>query len=385
MRRVQAGFIGAGNFTGKHHLPTVRDSEIMEIAAIADIDQARLDEHSSSMKVGYTTTDYRKVLEDPAIDIVIIGTRQDLHPRLIVEGLESGKWVFCEKPMAETEEETKAVLAAENSAKGKLAVGFNRRFAPAYRDAKELMRDVPRPWYINYRLMFPAPGKRGAGNFYEAKPRILYEGCHILDLVCWFLGEKPARVFMTGDRLRNNCCILDFPDGSQLSFMCGSMGSFSFWKEYMELFGNYAAITVSEFSDMRVRGIRGQCDRIFPPMNNVLGEEAKKFGFDFYEMYKGAELCKYRKIWEDSYGMDVVPVRRPVSLPFDVSQYVPVEEGVDDLQPDKGWTESLEHFAGCFLEGRTPGNADGQAGALSTEVALALLESLDEGNPVNIR
>ncbi|MBI3920239.1 MAG: Gfo/Idh/MocA family oxidoreductase [Armatimonadetes bacterium] len=98
--------------------------------------------------------------------------KQDLHARLIVESLNSGKWVFCEKPMAETEEETRAVLAAEESSKGKLAIGFNRRFAPAYARAIQLMQKVPRPWYINYRLMYPSPQKQGEKTFYSTQPRL---------------------------------------------------------------------------------------------------------------------------------------------------------------------------------------------------------------------
>ena len=71
------------------------------------------------MKVGYTTTDYHRLLADPKIDIVIIGTKQDLHAKLIVESLDAGKWVLCEKPMAQTMEETHAVLEAEQRAKAR--------------------------------------------------------------------------------------------------------------------------------------------------------------------------------------------------------------------------------------------------------------------------
>ena len=74
--------------------------------------------------------------------------------------------------------------------------------------------------------MYPNPTKRGEKDFYSTHERILYEGSHILDLVCWLLDAEPQRVFMTGDRLVNNCCILDFAEGSQVSFMCGSMGSY---------------------------------------------------------------------------------------------------------------------------------------------------------------
>ena len=75
MRKVQVGFIGAGAFISARHLPTAHDSEIMEIRAIADLNEELLKKHSSNRQVGYTTTDYRKILDDPEVEIVIIGTK----------------------------------------------------------------------------------------------------------------------------------------------------------------------------------------------------------------------------------------------------------------------------------------------------------------------
>ena len=383
VKKARVGFIGAGNFVSAHHLLTVRDSEIMEIRAIADLNEERLASHSSKMPVGYTTTDYRKVLDDPGIDIVVIGTKQDLHAPMIVESLDAGKWVLCEKPMAETQEETDAVLAAEARNRGKLAVGFNRRFAPAYAETKRLMQSVKRPWFVNYRLMYPNPTKQDEKNFYSTHERILYEGCHILDLVCWMLDSAPKRVFMTGDRLLNNCCILDYPDGSQVSFMCGSMGSYCLWKEYIEVFGSYTAITVSDFTDMRVRGFDGEFDRVYPPHLGEHAEEVARYGFDFYEAYKVAQMypgTDYRK----DFGMAIESIKRPTPYPFDVSQYGPVHPDLWGFIPDKGWIQSVEHFADCFLNGKQPINADGRAGALSTRTALALLESLETGLAIDL-
>lgn len=379
--RVRVGFIGAGGFISAHHLLTARDSDIMEIRAIADIDEKRLAEHAANTPIGYTTTDYRELLADFGLDIVVIGTKQDLHARLVVEALDAGKWALCEKPMTETAEETKAVLAAEARNPGRLAVGFNRRFAPAYADTKRLLQGIPRPWYINYRLMAPNPDKHEG--FYAMQPRMLYEGCHILDLACWLLDDQPKRVFMTGDPRLNNCCILDYPDGSQLSFMCGSMGSVCFWKEYMEVFGRWAAITVSDFVDMRVRGLPGEYDRLYAPYMEEHAGEVDRYGFDFYETYKVHAFEQTYADYVRSHGMALVPVRRPIEAPFNVADHRQENPDLWSFTPDKGWIPAVEHFAQCFLDGTMPGNADGKAGALATDLALALLESLETGQAVD--
>lgn len=387
MKKAKIGFIGAGNFISANHLLTARDSRHMEIAAIADLDEARLVHHQSRMQVGYVTTDYKRLLSDPEIDIMIIGTKQDLHAGMIVESLDAGKWVLCEKPMAETDEQCQAVLAAQKRNKGKLAIGFNRRFAPAYVEARHLMKDIPRPWYINYRLMYPNPDKHDEKSFYATHPRILYEGCHILDLVSWILEDIPTRVFMTGDEILNNCCILEYQDGSQVSFMCGSMGSYCLWKEYLEIFGTYAAVTVQDFVDMRVRGIPGGKDMLFAPYRGEHAEEVLKWGFDFYETYKVKEMIARQEwlvLYKSESNMCIDAVQRPVAVPFHVEDYSTNDPDLWAFVPDKGWQSSLEDFAACFLEGREPANADAEAGQLSTKIALALLESLRTGLPVTL-
>lgn len=376
-KRANLGFIGAGAFIRNRHLLTARDSKIMNIHAVADLNVELLKDHASKFKIGYTTTNYKQILDDPGIDIVVIGTKQDIHAEMIIESLDAGKWVWCEKPMAGTEEETKLVLAAEKRNKGKLAIGFNRRFAPACVKAKELMRSVKRPWFINYRLMYPNPQK--AHGFYANQPRILYEGCHILDLACWFFDDIPKRVFMTGDRLLNNCCILEFGDGSQVSFMCGSMGSICLWKEYMEIFSYYHAITISEFTDMRIRGFKGEFDKVYPPYLDERADEVCKYGFDFYETYKVEQWYKGDKI-----ELPIEHVRRIGSSKFDQSDFNRLNNDTTQLDCDKGWAQALEHFVQCYLSGKNPETADGKAGALSTEIALALLRSLENGSPENI-
>jgi predicted dehydrogenase len=384
VRLARLGFIGAGSFITAHHLATARDSASMAVRGIADLNESIFPTLTAAFAPHYCTTDYRKILADRDVDIVVIGTKDDLHARLIVESLDAGKWVFCEKPMAESQNEADAVLAAEARNPGKLAVGFNRRFSPACIDAKRLMQRTPRPWYINYRLMAPNPDKRKDGNFYAERERILYEGTHILDLVCWLLDARPTQVFMSGDRYMNSCSILEFSDGSRVSFMCGSMGSHCLWKEYMECFSRYCSITISEFTDMRVRGLKGEFDRIYPPQFDECKEEIMKYGFDFFETYKVDQFWKdptAQKWWQE-HGLVLERVRRPTEPLFDLSPYRPCTVNGLYFGPDKGWVGSLEHFARCFIEGSDPHNADAHAGAQSTALALALLKSLEEGRPI---
>lgn len=386
MRTVRVGFIGAGQFISASHLATARNSQIMDVAAIADLSPATLDKHRAQNPGATFTTDYRQLLADPSIDLIVIGTRQDLHARLIVECLDAGKWVYCEKPMAETEEEIANVLAAEKRAKGRLAIGLNRRFAPAYAQAKQLMQQAPRPWFISYRLMGPHLTTGEKDDFYRERPRIIYEGCHILDWVCYFLDADPTRVFMTGDRYRNNCCTLEFADGSNVMFLCGSIGSFCLPKEHVEVFAYGRSIRVEDFVDMQVRGFAGERDRQFPLDRGAYASEIERFGFEYYEACRVKEILHNRESMDLIVGkahMSIEPVIRPVSRQCKeaIDAYGELKPPYFD-SPDKGRVHALEHFAKCLLEGAQPDTADGRGGARSTQIGFALLESLKKGMPM---
>ena len=382
MKKATVGFIGAGGFISGYHLLTARDSEKMRIRAIADINEETLQLHRQNLDLDYVTTDYRELLADPEIDIVIIGTKHDLHAKLIIESLDAGKWVFCEKPMSQTNEESLAVLEACRRAPGKLAIGFNRRFAPAYRDLKNLIQQVKKPWYFYYRQMCPYAGKAA---FYEDQPHILYEGTHILDLACWLFDEYPTRLNMSGDN-NNNCVTLEFSDGSQFMLMCGIMGSYMYWKEHLEFCAENHAVNISDMVDMRVRGWKGEFDRLFPPYLDEKKEEVLRYGFDFYDCLR-ADLIYRQDDFLNRWNIPVERVRRPGEIPppYDISKYDKSNPELQIFFPDKGWRPSLVHFADCFLNQTEPENASGIDGAVSTELAMALLESMKQGKRIDFK
>ena len=215
-KKIRLGFIGAGAFISARHLKTAGETPYMEIRAIADLDRERLAEHQKKYQIGYVTDDYRKLLADPEIDLIVIGTKQDTHARLIIESLNAGKWVWCEKPMCETREEEAAILEAEKNAAGRLAIGFNRRFAPAILKIRQVLTKLPRPWIISYRLQSAnSYNKSSRNSFYHGQPHIIYEGCHILDLAAFLMESQPERVFMSGTDDENDIVTMEYPDGSR--------------------------------------------------------------------------------------------------------------------------------------------------------------------------
>ena len=124
------GIIGAGRI-GKVHLESISyHAKNAVVKAVADPymnDETR--EYIKSFGVNEIFADYKKILEDSAIDAVLVCSSTDTHADISIEAINAGKHVFCEKPVDHSTEKIKAVAdALEKHPEIKFQVGFNRRF-----------------------------------------------------------------------------------------------------------------------------------------------------------------------------------------------------------------------------------------------------------------
>jgi predicted dehydrogenase len=391
------GFIGAGSFISATHLRNAAISKYSRVHAICDLNETLLSEHNLKYKPQYITPDYHKILSDPEIDIVVIGTKQDLHAGLAMAALEAGKWVLVEKPLGETVEEMKLVIESEKRAPGYLAVGHNRRFAPAVTKAIKLLRNLPGPCFFNYRVMAPDLDKQIGrdANFYANRPNLVYEGCHMFDLANFIIGSYPIAVLASGDMYRSNCVICEYDDGSRFQFMLCSKGSLLMEKEYMEFFKDYAAISIRDFSDVRVRGIPGQFDELLPRQGGVFEKELQKYGADLLDELMAKvmdDLLKYDKLgegWGRLPGEKVKRIGCNADIEAILREFRKSNENPFDVMmrcsADKGWFQSFEHFAVSFLNGKKPLNANANDGTMACIMAMAALESVKNGERIDIK
>ena len=88
--------------------------------------------------IAHSTTDYKLILEDESVSLVIISTRHDSHAELILECLNSGKDVFVEKPLAIKLSELDEIVKLHEARDQVVTVGFNRRFSPHSIKIKEI-------------------------------------------------------------------------------------------------------------------------------------------------------------------------------------------------------------------------------------------------------
>jgi predicted dehydrogenase len=137
------------------------------------------------------------------IDAVVIAVPNDRHRELVVSALEAGRHVVCEKPVAPTLEEMRAVLAAAARSTAVLHIGMELRYAPMTR---ALLTDLdsgalPEPrlvWAQEFRPPF-RPGARGWRLDRRRTGGTLVEkNCHHFDLFCVLLADRPVAVTASG-------------------------------------------------------------------------------------------------------------------------------------------------------------------------------------------
>jgi predicted dehydrogenase len=160
-RRIGVGVIGFG-WLGQAHsrsmlrIPTLfaeRDFD-PELVVCGDTAPERIDDAVRSFGFARGTADWREVVEDPAVDVVVIAAPNMLHLELVEAAAAAGKHVFCEKPVGGTPEQTVRADKAARAAGVISGVGYNYRWAPLVRYAAQLIADGRLGEITNYRGRF---------------------------------------------------------------------------------------------------------------------------------------------------------------------------------------------------------------------------------------
>ena len=141
------------------------------------------------------TTDYREVVDDPAVAVVYVATRHDLHYAVARAAVEAGKAVFVEKPMTMTVADARELAGAVERRGTLLTVGFNRRFSPHAARLKELLDPIASTRSLVYRVNAGAlPPEHWLLDPVEGGGRLLGEGVHFFDMLRFLAGADPVRV-----------------------------------------------------------------------------------------------------------------------------------------------------------------------------------------------
>ncbi len=254
-KSVRVGLIGAGKYVQSMLLPHFKSAGV-DFRSVATASGVSAQDVGKRYGFARAVSDADEVIKDPEVNLVVIGTRHDRHAELARLALENNLHVFVEKPLALNDEELNKLLQIAATSTGQLMVGFNRRFSPLSRRAKNEFAQRRAPLSILYRVNAGRISKDHWTQDPEAGGgRIIGEVCHFIDLMQFWTGSPPVSVFAdavaaTNDQMvsaDNVFITLRFADGSNGCIAYLSEGDKKLPKERIEFFCEGKSVVIDDF------------------------------------------------------------------------------------------------------------------------------------------
>ena len=199
--RLRIGIVGCGGIANGKHLPSLKAINRADIVAFCDLIPERAEKACAEYGAegAKTYTDYHRLLEDKSIDVVYVLTPNRMHAQVSIDALNAGKHVMCEKPMAKTAADARAMVEAAKKSGKKLTIGYQHRHKPEARYLKSVIErgDLGDIYYAHaYAIR-----RRGTPNWgvflneYEQGGGPLIDiGTHSLDLTLYLMNNYRPRM-----------------------------------------------------------------------------------------------------------------------------------------------------------------------------------------------
>jgi predicted dehydrogenase len=192
--RINYGFIGVGGI-GTKHLSIIKgfsEKENLAVVALCDVfeKRRRLAQERAAISESQVYTDYRRLLDNKEIDVVVIATPDHWHARIAIEAMEAGKHIYLEKPMTRTLEEAFKVWETAKATKRLVQVGAHGTSDPKWHKAREIIQ-AHRIGHVHWAQgSYCRHNPKGEWN-YKLEPEAIEPA---IDWKMW-LGSAPKRPF----------------------------------------------------------------------------------------------------------------------------------------------------------------------------------------------
>jgi predicted dehydrogenase len=189
---VRIGVVGYG-YWGPNLVRNFAETPGAEVAAVADLDTAKLATVKRRFPAVTTTTNFNDLLHDPSIDAIAVATPVNTHYELAMAALKAGKHVWVEKPMTETTEQARR-LVDEAERRGKvLHVDHTFIYTGAVQKIAEIIRadELGKIYYYDSIRV-------NLGLFQRDVSVISDLAVHDFSILDHLFGEQPAAVTASG-------------------------------------------------------------------------------------------------------------------------------------------------------------------------------------------
>jgi virulence factor len=177
---MRVGLIGLGSIAEKVYLPLLGAHDRADLVGVASRTARTVERVRSRYRVPFGTTDYRELLGQ-GLDLAFVHTATDAHHEIVTACLDRGIPVYVDKPLSADLAEAEAMAGLAETRGLLLAVGFNRRFAPAYVQARDFAGPLAYAVIEKHRTALQAGTVRDT---------VYDDAIHILDTAVWLGGEE---------------------------------------------------------------------------------------------------------------------------------------------------------------------------------------------------
>jgi myo-inositol 2-dehydrogenase/D-chiro-inositol 1-dehydrogenase len=184
---IRVGVIGTGMIGQDHIRRMTRVLSGVAVTAVTDVDAATAASVGAGIAAAVHGTG-EDLIADPAVDAVVVCSWGPTHEQYVLASIAAGKPVFCEKPLATTQEACLRIVEAEVAYGSRLVqVGYMRRYDVAYRALKRVVDSGG----IGLPLMMHCAHRNASvPSFYEKQMAITDSAVHEIDMVRWMFGEE---------------------------------------------------------------------------------------------------------------------------------------------------------------------------------------------------
>lgn len=346
----RAGLIGAGRI-GRIHADMYRRAEDIELVAVAELDQALLDERANAWDIDekHRYREYERLLDSEGLDVLSVATPSAFHYEPVVHAagsLAAPGVIFCEKPLANSPEQAYEMARRCEEAGTELVVDHTLRFSEPFRSLRRLLQE-----------------ERVIGEIrsvsIQASGTLMRLGTHYVDLLCYLLDADPVSV--RGGYLVDDP---DLPDGFD---DCNGAGTVVFDDGTVAMLDETRSSPVA--NSIQLVGTEGM----------IRGQ-----GSDTSSIYSNSFEWRYWTVADREHVEERLPEPLEEHWKRDMS------ENTTGFATDAGMYSAQLLFDRVaahlvsLLDGTEPNQSPGRTGAEVVEVLAAMFLSNDTGSHVDL-
>ncbi len=196
--KINVGLLGAGRIGRVHAENLAYRIPAVNLIAVADVFLEAAQKMAADYQIPITTQNPQDIFNNDEIDAVVICSSTDTHAQFISEAAKAGKHIFCEKPIAMDLAVIDRALADVEQSGVKLQLGFNRRFDPHFKAARDMVAagKIGAPNIVHIISRDPAPHPI---EYFKTSGHIFLDmTIHDFDMARFLIGEEVEEVYVAG-------------------------------------------------------------------------------------------------------------------------------------------------------------------------------------------